>query len=132
MNLTVDDLITRLRGMSAEAIRHVAHTTRGQGASAADEIAWWSARLRVERVLRRAGRRIEAASAATMAARAVRQAALRAGLSLGGDDVVRAARSASDAASALVAGPEVASDAAFLVGRLGITSPDDGPRPAAA
>jgi hypothetical protein len=122
--LSVDDLVAHLRALSVEDIRRVGHLVRGVHRSAADEIAWWSATARVERLVRRQQMRRGAATAAAAASQAVKRAALSCSLPLNDPDVVATARAASDAAGALVVGCGAASEASYFVERLGLSIPD--------
>jgi hypothetical protein len=124
VTLTVDDLVARLRAMSVEDIRRVGHLVRGEHGSAADEIAWWSATARVERLVRRQQMRRAAAMAAAAASQAVKRAALSCELALNDPDVVATARAASDAAGALVVGHGAVAEASYFVDRLGLSFAD--------
>jgi hypothetical protein len=114
----IQGLTNRLKAMAPEDI-HNAAAARGPCASAADDVAWWSATARVARLLRDRRRRRAAAVAAHNAARAVRHAAHNAGVALDDPDVVRVARAASDVACAITAGPAARADVAYLLARLG-------------
>jgi hypothetical protein len=119
MDLTIKDLVDRLRTMSADGIRQAGHDVRSEHRSAADEIAWWSATLRVERLIRHQHQRLAAATAAAVASQAVKHAALRSGIALDDPDVVATARAASDAGGALVAGHSALAELHYFIDRLG-------------
>lgn len=120
-NPAVTELVGRLATMDVDDIRRAGWLLRTERRSVADEVSWWSATIRVEHVVRSHHRRLVAARAATTASRAVKDAAARAGLALDDPDVVAAARAASDAAGALVAGPGVAHETSYFLDRLGPT-----------
>lgn len=119
MELTLNDLIERLRTMPAGAIQQAGSLVRDEHRSAADEITWWNATVRVDRLVRRQHQRHAAATAASTASRAVRQAASASGLTLDDPDVIATARAATDAARAVVAGGSARADASYFVDRLG-------------
>jgi hypothetical protein len=116
----VDDLVDRLRTLSAEDIRRAGILIRSEARSAADDIEWWSATIRVGHALRQRHQRVAAARAASQASRAVRQAAHQAGLDADDPDVVTTARAASDAAGAVIAGPGARHEASYFLARLGL------------
>jgi hypothetical protein len=122
MGLTVKDLVDRLDAMTAESIRQAGRLTRGEHRTAADEIAWWSATVRVERLVRYERQRQAAATAASVARRAVKHAASRCGLAPDDPDVIATARAASDAAGAIVAGRGALAELHYFVERLGFPS----------
>jgi hypothetical protein len=129
----VEELVDRLRTLSDEDIRRSGLLIRTETRSAADEIAWWSATVRVAHLLRQQHQRQAAARAAAAATRAVKHAATRAGLVADDPDVVATARAATDAAGALVAGPGARAEADYFLNRLGLSlTLDSTPRPAAA
>jgi hypothetical protein len=131
--IAVDELVDRLRTLSAEDIRRAGLLMRGESRSAADEIEWWSATIRVGHVLRQQHRRLAAAQATSGANRAVKHAAQQAGLASDDPDVVATARSATDAAAAVVAGPTVRPEAHYFLTRLGLSLTSSArPTPAAA
>lgn len=118
MHLTTTDLTNHLRTLSAESIRETGWRLRHETLTAADEVAWWSATARVGRQLRSQGRRLAAATAAGIAAQAVKHAALRAGLALDDPDVILVARAASDAATAVVADNGTLAETRYFLDRL--------------
>lgn len=130
MSLTLQDLIDRLRSMPAGMIQEAGRRVRDENRSAADEIAWWSATVRVEQLIRRQHQRIAATAAAGAVRRAVRQAAVHAGLTHDDPDVVAVARAASDVAGALAAGPRAEGEIRYFLERLG--PPFASPRPLGA
>ena len=85
--------------------------------TAADELAATRAILAIEHALRRTHRRVEAALAARTIGAAVQQVARRERVRLPDDAVTKVARAAGQYARALVAGDEVADEAAALGGR---------------
>ena len=115
MDLTVEELVERLAMMPPADIRAIGRRVRAEHRSAAEEAAWWQATARVDRSVRRLRLRCPAALSGTQAARAVKAAAARAGLSTVDPDVVATARAASDAARALVA----SKNTAWFLDRLG-------------
>jgi hypothetical protein len=119
MNLTLNHLIDRLRTMPAATIRQVGSLVREEHRCAADEIAWWNATIRVDRLVHRQHQRHMAASAATTASRAVLHAASRCGLRPNDPDVIATARAASDAARAVVAGRGSGAATTYFIERLG-------------
>lgn len=118
-NPAVDELVGRLGTMDLDDIRRAGFLLRAERRTAADDISWWSATIRVEHVVRREHRRVAAARSAAAASRAVRDTAAQAGLEPDDPDVVAAARAASEAAGALAAGPTAAAEAAYFLARLG-------------
>lgn len=93
-----------LEGMGADDIARVAASLRADLASVEGEVTWWRATIAVSGALRRARRTREASVAAHRAACAVVGAARSAGLGdERRDDVSQVARSAAEAARALVA-----------------------------
>jgi hypothetical protein len=119
--LAVDDLVDRLRTLTAEDIRRAGLLIRSEARSAADEIEWWwSATVRVGHALRHQHRRLPAAQATAAATRAVRHAAHQAGLAADDPDVVATARAATDAAAAVVATPSTDPEATYFLTRLGL------------
>jgi hypothetical protein len=120
--LAVDDLVDRLRTLTAEDIRRAGLLIRSEARSAADEIEWWSATIRVGHALRHQRRRVAAAQATAAATRAVRHAAHQAGLTADDPDVVATARAATDAAAAVVATPTTHAEATYFLTRLGVAA----------
>lgn len=70
-----------------------------------DEVDWWRATIAIDKVVRHARRGRQAAQAATDAASAVQDAAVRAGIALPDARVTKVARAAADVARGLAAGP---------------------------
>jgi len=108
--MDVQTFIVSLRQLDGDGILAVHAELDEQAASAAGELAWWSATVEIERLLRirRAGRL--AATAATRAAAAVLSAASAAGFELPDERVTAVARAAADVARGLVVEASAAED----------------------
>ena len=91
-----------LRAMSADDLHRVAASLDAE--HICDEVDWWRATIAIDKLLRRTHGSRRAARAATDAAKAVQEAAGRAGIPLPDDDVTRVARAAADVARGLAAG----------------------------
>lgn len=102
MEMEWQQFVRALGHLSGSDIVSVGEVLRARSAPA-DDVEWWKLTLATEQALRRAGRSVEAALAAQAAAAAVRLAAERSHLLGSHPDVIAAARSAADAARALVA-----------------------------
>ncbi len=101
--MSIEEFISRLRGMTSGMILAAAEDLEVQAATAAGEVTWWRATVEIDRLLRlqRAGRR--AALAASQAAAAVTAVALAAGLDVADRRVTAVARAAADVARGLAA-----------------------------
>jgi len=97
-------LLDQIGMLDAARIRQVAAGIREVTETAAGEVAWWRATLAVEREIRRVHALPVAAMVAHRAAAAVTDRADRAGIALPDPDVTTVARTAGEAARALVAG----------------------------
>ncbi|HWW44064.1 MAG TPA: hypothetical protein VN180_03260 [Acidimicrobiia bacterium] len=91
-----------LRAMSADDLQRVAASLDSE--QICDEVDWWRATIAIDKLLRRTRGSRRAAQAATDAAKAVQEAAGRAGIPLPDSDVTRVARAAADVARGLAAG----------------------------
>jgi hypothetical protein len=92
-----------LRALDADDLERVG--TRLDSDLLCDEVDWWRATIAIDKVVRHARKGRQAAQAATDAANAVQDAAVRAGIALPDDRVTRVARAAADVARGLAAGP---------------------------
>jgi hypothetical protein len=105
--------------LSQEEIRMGSANLDGQRSSAADDVAWWRVELAVEKLMRTRCSRAEvhrATAAGRRAARAVIEAAGRAGINVPDGDVTRIARVAGQIARGLSLGPLVGHQVQFLLG----------------
>ena len=91
-----------LRAMSADDLHRVAASLDAE--QICDEVDWWRATIAIDKLLRRTHGSRRAAQAATDAAKAVQEAACRAGIPLPDAEVTRVARAAADVARGLAAG----------------------------
>ena len=89
-----------------------------------DEVDWWRATIAIDKVLRHSHRTRQAAHAASLASRAVKDAATHAGISLPDDDVTRVARAAADIARGLAAGPAARPVVRLLLEHWSVLDPE--------
>jgi hypothetical protein len=95
--------LNTLRSLDGDDLRRIAGSLEGELLT--DEVDWWRATIAIDKVLRHTRRTRQAARAAGEAVRAVRDAAIRAGIAIPDSDVTRVARAAADVARGLAAGP---------------------------
>jgi len=105
--MDIEQLLARLRELDADSIDRAAAEIDRRDTSAADEIAWWTAQIEIDRLVTQRRLRLPAAAAAARAASAVTHAARRAGLDSHDTRVVAVARAAGDLARAVTAGTAV-------------------------
>jgi hypothetical protein len=111
--MTPTDLCVALRRLTPDDIHRVASSIVGE--SAGDEVDAWRATMAIDRALRHAHRRRQAAYAAWDAAQAVQQAAVTGGIRLPDPEVTSVARAAAEIARGLVAGDEVTDEVVRLL-----------------
>ena len=97
-----DRFTAALKSMTGDDLRRVATSIGAE--QICDEVDWWRATIAIDKLLRRTRGSRRAAQAATDAAKAVQEAAGRAGIPLPDSDVTRVARAAADVARGLAAG----------------------------
>ena len=100
--MELDQFLAAVETMNGSDLKAVALSVEND--SVTDEVDWWRATIAIDKLLRRTHGSRRAARAATDAAKAVQEAAGRAGIPLPDDDVTRVARAAADVARGLAAG----------------------------
>jgi hypothetical protein len=110
----VNEFVGQLRCLTSEQLTTMARESRGARATVAGDIDWWRATAVVSRDLRRLRRSRRAAVESLRASEAVLAAPGAA--EVPHDQVVHAARAASEVARALVAGARAAVCATFVPG----------------
>jgi hypothetical protein len=108
----VDEFVGRLQCLTSEQLTMIARESHTARATVAGDIEWWRATAVVSRDLRRLRRSRRAAMASLRASAAVLAAPGAA--EVPHDQVVHAARAASEVARALVAGGHAAVSATFV------------------